>query len=474
MVLGANLDSGEWPEEHALAGVRVLDLTWVVAGPTATRLLAAWGAEVLKVEWPGRPDPIRFETPPPEDLGVVPRFALAEVSGFFNDTNANKKSITLNMRSPGGRAIFDRLVAVSDVVAENFSPSVMESWGYDYERLRDINPRLVYLSLSGYGHTGRKRYYVTYGPSAQALTGLTVGSGLPGREPAGWGYSYMDQIAGYLGALAAVAALYEREESGVGRYVDLSQIEAGTLLSGPTLLDSAANGRPTRRPGSPPGSRAVAPDDPHGYSFRSEVPCAPHNVYRCHGEGENAWCVIVARDEPEWRSLCSVIDEGLQSDPRFASMSERLTHQEELDERIADWTRGLNKYEVMRRLQEVGVPCAAVQTAEDRIENDPQLRARQVYVERDHPVLGARLFQSVPVHMSSTGPEIRAAAPLLGSANHEVYRGMLGLSQQEYDEGHTDGTFWPGDMSRPPWLQPTEASQAGEDDASDSKEVATP
>jgi crotonobetainyl-CoA:carnitine CoA-transferase CaiB-like acyl-CoA transferase len=447
---------------RALAGVRVLDLTWVVAGPTATRMLAAWGAEVLKVEWPGRPDPIRFETPPPADIGEVPRAYSAEVSGFFNDLNANKKSITLNMRTERGLALFERLLERCDVVSENFSPAVMESWGYDYERIRSINPRVVYLSLSGYGHTGRDRYYVTYGPSAQALTGLTLGSGLPGMEPAGWGYSYMDQVAGYLGALAVTAALYERERSGAGDYIDLSQVEAGTLLSGPTLLDSAANGRTSERPGYPPGNRALAPDEPHGYSFRSEAPCAPHNAYPCAGDAENAWCVIAAADDEAWRNLCREIDESLLADGRFATNADRIANQDELDELIAEWTLGQDKYAVMERLQRAGVPCGAVQTAEDRVVSDPQLRARGVYVELEHPVLGRRIFQSVPVHMSETPPELRTHAPLLGSGNRQVFCGILGLSEDELAELLADGTLWPVDMPRPPWLDGPRSDAPGE------------
>lgn len=439
--------------EAALDGIRVLDLTWVVAGPTATRMLAAWGAEVIKVEWPGRPDPIRYETPPPADLGEVPPHFGPEVSGFFNDTNANKKSITLNMRSAEGHEIFEQLLRVSDVVSENFSPAVLESWGYDYERFRALNERIIYLSLSGYGHTGRDRYYVTYGPSAQALTGLTLGAGLPGMEPSGWGYSYMDQIAGYLGATAVAAALYERETTGVGQHIDLSQVEAGTLLSGPSLLEQAANGRGSYRPGYPPGNRAVTPGVPHAYSFRAEVPCAPHNSYRCAGEGENDWCVIAAPDEEAWRNLCDEIGDGLLADSRFRTNADRLEHQDELDELIGAWTRTQDKYAVMERLQRVGVPCGAVQTAQDRIERDPQLRTRAIYVERDHPALGRRLFQTVPVKMSATSPEIRTAAPLLGSANREVYCGLLGLSEDELEKLQVNGTLWPADMPRPPWLQ---------------------
>ena len=443
--------------DAALQGVRVLDLTWVVAGPTATRMLAAWGAEVIKVEWPGRPDPIRFETPPPADLGEIPPQFWAEVSGFFNDVNANKKSITLNMRSDRGREVFERLVGECDVLCENFSPAVMESWGYDYEHLRALNERIVYLSLSGYGHTGRDRYYVTYGPSAQALTGLTLGAGLPDTEPAAWGYSYMDQIAGYFGALAVTAALYEREESGLGQHIDLSQVEAGTLLSGPALLESAANGRKSTRDGYPTGNRAATPGVPHAYSFRSEVPCAPHNTYPCAGEGENAWCVIAAPDDAAWRNLCGEIDADLLADSRFGSNDARLANQAALDEVIGAWTKRQDKYAVMERLQSVGVPCGAVQTAEDRIESDPQLRERGLYVERDHPALGRRLFQTVPIHMSATNPEIRTAAPLLGSANREVYCGILEIAEHEVDNLLADGTLWPVDMPRPPWLAPSGA-----------------
>jgi crotonobetainyl-CoA:carnitine CoA-transferase CaiB-like acyl-CoA transferase len=434
-----------------LDGVVVLDFTWVVAGPQATRLLAAWGADVIKIEWPERLDVIRFETPPPAGVEAPPDYAL-ELSGFFNDLNANKSSVTLNMRDEAGRVLFERLLAHADVVVENFSPAAMEKWGYDYDAMARINPKIIYLSLSGYGHTGRSRYYLTYGPSAQALSGLTFGSGLPSEEPAGWGFSYMDQIAGYTGAMAIVMSLIERERSGVGQYIDLSQAEAGMALTGAAFLDFVVNGRPGRRSGFPPGNRSSWSGGPASDAYRSEPLSAPHNTYRCLGDDENGWCVIVARTEEEWRTLADATGDAELAGDRFATLEQRLEHQDELDDRIEAWTRTLDKYEVMTRLQATGVPCGAVQSSADRMERDPQLRDRGVFSSLEHAALGRRRFQQVPVQMTATPPLIRRPAPLIGSSNEAVLQRLLGMDRAEVTSLTDAGLLWPSDMPRPSWV----------------------
>jgi len=435
----------------ALDGIVVLDFTWVVAGPQATRLLGAWGADVIKIEWPERFDVIRFETPAPAGVEVTPDYGM-EVSGFFNDLNANKSSLTLNMRDEAGRALFERLLRVADVVVENFSPAAMEKWGYDYSVMESINPRLIYLSLSGYGHTGRSRYYLTYGPSAQALSGLTFGSGLPGEEPAGWGFSYMDQIAGYTGAMTIVMALYERERSGAGQYIDLSQAEAGMALTGSAFLDFVVNRRGSRRPGFPPGNGSSWPGSSGADSYRSEPVWAPHNCYPCAGDDDNAWGVIVVRSDEEWRTFVDITGDTGLADERFATLDGRLENQEELDERIAAWTQRLDKYDVMSRLQVARVPCGAVQSSADRIERDPQLQERGVFSRLQHPALGNRRFQQVPVQMTETPPRIDTHAPLIGSSNEDVLKRLLGMDRDAVVTLVDAGVLWPLDMPRPSWI----------------------
>ena len=203
---------------RALEGVRVLDFTWVRAGPWCNRWLGALGAEVIKVEWP--------QTPNTRGIGgqPVPGFEpTLNTSGHFSDTNANKLSVTLNTRTERGFDLIKRLVAVSDIVIENFASGVLDRWGIGYEDMKKLRPDIIYLSMSGFGHTGRDKDYQTMGPIAQALSGLTYTSGLPGEQPAGWGWSYMDDTGGYFGAIYALSALYHRNATGQGQHVDQSQ-----------------------------------------------------------------------------------------------------------------------------------------------------------------------------------------------------------------------------------------------------------
>src|SRR5713226_1117347 len=262
---GANADlDGALP----LSGVRIVDFSWIVAGPQATRILADFGAEVIRIEYEGRIDSTRIGmTSPPADP------ASPNGSGVFNNLNRNKRSATVNLNHPDGLVLIRQLIAVSDAVVENFSSRVMEQKGLSYEAMAAINPGIIYLSLSGFGHTGRDCDYVTWGPTAQALSGLTLMSGLPDAPPAGWGFSYLDHTAGYYGAAALLLALHERNRSGLGQHVDISQVETGMVLAGPVMLDYAVNGRPYS---GAPGNHMTNPS------------VAPHNSYRCRRDPRRA------------------------------------------------------------------------------------------------------------------------------------------------------------------------------------------
>ena len=241
------------PTDPPLSGIRVVDFTWIVAGPTCTRLLGDFGAEVIRVENQQTLDSIRFGRPHPNG------FDPPDSSAMFNWLNRNKRSITLNARHPQGLELLKRLIAVSDVVVENYSSRVLESWGLGYEEQRAIREDIIYVSLCGFGHSGPQREYGTWGPTAQALSGLTAMSGFAGQEPAGWGYSYLDHMAGFTAAAAIAAAVVHRRRTGEGQYIDLSQVESGMVLTGPATLDFTVNGRRYRDTGNPPGNRAVWP-----------------------------------------------------------------------------------------------------------------------------------------------------------------------------------------------------------------------
>ncbi len=397
-----------------LTGVRVVDFSWIVAGPQATRILADFGADVIRVEYAGRVDSIRIGLISP---GTAP--GSLNGSGFFSNLNRNKRSVTLNMNDPRGLQAIQQLLSVSDIVIENYSAGVMEAKGLSYEAMAAVNPALIYLSLSGFGHKGRDRDNITWGPTAQAVSGLTYMSGLPDQPSAGWGYSYLDHTAGHYAALAALFALYHRTLSGQGQYIDISQIETGMVLAGPAILDRTVNGRPYRRPGNPPGNRSTYPA------------VAPHNSYPCRGE--DRWITIVAEDERQWAALVEVMGKGADwaDTPAFSTNSARLAHQDALDAQIGAWTRAFDPHELMLRLQSKGVPAGAVQTIEDRMEHDPQLAQRGFYSAADHAELGVHRFEGVPLQMSRSGWRVAHGAPLIGEHNGAVLGGLLGLSEDE-------------------------------------------
>ncbi len=430
----------------ALAGIRVVDFTWVRAGPWATRWLGALGAEVIKVEWPLNERGRSTGGAPP---GVA---ATLNTATNFNDTNANKKGITVNLRTERGLDLIKRLISVSDVVVENFSARALDSWGLGFEELCKLNPDIVYVSQSGFGHTGRYRDYTTMGPIAQAFSGLTFLSGLPGEPPAGWGWSYLDDTGGMYIAFSTLTSLYRRNITGQGQHVDLSQMIIGATLNGSALLDATVNGRPSQREGYPPGNRAHWPGTPMVNNYRGPT-TAPHNAYRTRGGGYNDWCAIACFSEEEWRRLVVVMGSPQwATSPNFTTLRGRLQHQAELDRGIQEWTQTIEKYELMERCQAASVPAMPVQSSEDRVDHDPQLRHRELYLEMDHQALGLRKFQNAPFKLSETPALNYQPAPLIGQHNQEIFEGMLGLNHEEFVSGYEDGTFWPKSMDRYPYM----------------------
>ena len=405
-----------------LEGIRVCDLTWIIAGPTCTRVLADFGAEVIRVEHQQAADAIRFGRPL---MGGAPTM---NNSGFFNYFNRNKKSMLLNVRHPMGADVLRRLIAVSDVVVENFSNGILASWDLDYPQLKAIKPDIIYCSISGFGHWGRDKEFTTWGPTAQALSGLTLTSGLPGMPPAGWGYSYMDHTAGYSGAIAVMAALHHRNRTGEGQHIDISQVEAGIVLNGPAILDFTVNGRSWRREGLPPGNHAWQPE------------VAPHNTYRC--AGEDRWLALACHSDAEWQALVRAMDEPRWTfDSRFRSNEARIAHQEELDVLIGEWTAGQQDYDAMELLQAAGVCAGVVQKASDRFDRDPQLRARDWWQRLQHEELGESDFDGVTPRLSDTPGTLRVAAPLMGEHTYDVATSILGMSEDEYVEHEGAGVF---------------------------------
>jgi crotonobetainyl-CoA:carnitine CoA-transferase CaiB-like acyl-CoA transferase len=336
--------------------------------------------------------------------------------------------VTINLRTPAGRDLAERLIARSDVVSENFAPGVMERWGFTYDRLAELSPNVIYARMSGYGHSGPHAEYRSYGPVVQAVSGLSYISGLPGREPSGWGLSYMDNQAAFYNSAALLMALYRRNLTGAGTEIDVSAIEAGINLVGPILLDVSVNGRSAVRPDYPTGNRLEWPN------------AAPHGVYPARGD--DRWVAIAVFDDAQWAGLVRALgDPDWAGDARLATQDGRHANQDLLDEHISAWTRQRDRHEVTDLLQAEGVPAGAVQNAEDLNETDPQIAHRGVFFEMDHPVIGPARFEGNPFTFSRVAPDNWRSAPLLGEDNAYVFKEIVGVDDDEYDRLAADGVI---------------------------------
>jgi len=418
---------------QALKGIRIADLTWMLASAGTTELLAGLGAEVIRIEWPGHLDFTRRqlqakpkEPPlgPLKKLDRIPKSAQsipeANASGLFSDRNAGKLGITLNMRHPDGIALFKRLVKKSDIVIEGFRPQAMRSWGIDYEALKSIKPDIIYLQMAGFGASGPYQNYASYGPIAQVMSGLGALTGYPEPQPPTmWNHSYMDVTPPFYGALALIAALYYRNRTGEGQYIDQAQYEPGLLLTGTSILDYSANGRRTRRAGN-----------------RSQFSAAaPHGIYRCNGE--DCWIAIAVFNDEEWRSLCHQMgDPPWCHNLQFATLEQRVKNADGLDRRIEDWTSTQDRYALMYRLQAAGMPAGVVQSPSDKVERDPQLKVREFFVTLPHSHLGSwphtrHLTSKLTRTPAHPGGITQRGGPCVGEDNYYVYSALLGLTDDE-------------------------------------------
>jgi benzylsuccinate CoA-transferase BbsF subunit len=373
-----------------LHNIRILDFTRVLAGPYATRLLADFGAEVIKVQ--------------PLSVGEEDAFSR----GYYNTWNRNKLGITLNLNKPEGIALAKRLAGICDAVVENFTPRVMANWGLDYNSLKKIKPDIIMLSMSIMGQTGPWRDYTGYGQTVQAFAGMTCLTSFPGKPPLGPGFSYADHIAGLYASLALLGALEHRRRTGEGQHIDISEVEAMVSLLGSAVMDYKANGKEPEPVGN------------------SSPLAAPHNVYPCRGD--NRWCAIAVFTDEEWRGLKRALgNPAWAKDKKFATLAGRQENRDELDRLITSWTQKLTADEVMSRLQENGVAAGVVQNAAE-LAGDPQLRARGFFVNR--PEIG-KFVDAAPLRLSASPAAYHRAAPSQGRDNNYVYGKLLGMSDKE-------------------------------------------
>lgn len=409
-----------------LQGVRIFDFSWFLASAGGTRFASALGADVIKVEWKDNPDtrlaamaPVGGREAREKATAPLKGVTDSDMGGQFNNKNAGKSGISLNIRHPKGMEIARRLIAMSDVVAEGFSPGVLQRLGLGYDVLRSLRPDIIYVQQSGMGGIGTYGRFRTIGPVAAAFAGTSEMSGLPEPAmPAGWGYSFLDWIGAYSFATAIIGALYHRDRTGRGQWIDSSQCESGIFLKPVPILDWSANGREWRRIGN-----------------RSPYkPAAPHGAYRC--AGEDRWIAIAAFDEAEWQALARVAGRAdWLSDPRFATLESRLLHQDALDAAVTEWTQGQDAYACMAALQAAGVPAGVCQTAEDRCDHDPQLAALSWLTEVTGTKIGRWPVTEIPAKLAATPPYsggiIDRGAPGYGEDNARILGELLGYSSAQ-------------------------------------------
>jgi crotonobetainyl-CoA:carnitine CoA-transferase CaiB-like acyl-CoA transferase len=419
-----------------LQGIRIFDFSWFLASAGGTRFAAALGADVIKVEWKDNPD-TRLAAMSPVGGREARRVATAPLNGVtgsdmggqFNNKNAGKSGISLNIRHPKGLEIARRLISLSDIVAEGFSPGVLQRLGLGYDTLRSLRPDIIYVQQSGMGGVGTYGRFRTIGPVAAAFAGTSEMSGLPEPAmPVGWGYSFLDWIGAYSFATAILGALYHRDRTGHGQWIDSSQCESGMFLTGVPVLDWSANNRLWSRVGN-----------------RSPYkPAAPHGAYRC--AGDDRWIAIAAFDEAEWQALTGVAKrQAWISDPRFATLESRLLHQDALDAAITEWTQGLDAHACMATLQAAGVPAGVCQTAEDRCDRDPQLAALSWLTEVTGTKIGRWPVTEIPTRLAATPPYsggiIDRGAPGYGEDNVRILGELLGYSSAQVDALAKEGVI---------------------------------
>jgi CoA:oxalate CoA-transferase len=383
----------------ALEGVRVLDFTQYLSGPVGTMVLSELGAEVIKVEMPGKGEPERLAVP------LTPK----RESYQFLSYNRGKKSITLNLKNPKGLEIARKLAAKADVLVENFAAGGMERLGLGYEEVSKINPRIIYASISGFGHTGPRRNDVSYDVVAQAMGGLMSVTGYPGGEPLKAGISLGDYMGGYNGAIAILAALYYRKVSGEGQAIDISMQDGIWAMVFPDRANYFDNHIVPKRIGN---------------KLSSSAPFGAYNA-------KDGYVVICTITDPQWQKVLQAIGrEDLSGEQRYATRENRTKNMEEVDSLVQAWCKEKTVEEVFAILKKFQVPCSPLPTF-DQVANDPHLLSRDMIVEVDQPVSGkVRLIGSV-YKMSKTPGDRKKRIPEVGEHNKEIYGGLLGIDAQE-------------------------------------------
>ena len=393
-----------------LSGVRIIEPGQVWALPYAISPLAAYGAEVIKVESAVRPDSSRGSPQPDSQVGDQPW----NNGGMYHEANRNKLGISLDLNTDRGKELFKELVSVSDVVAQNFPPRVMRNFGLDYPELRKIKPDIIVLDSTAYGSSGPWENYIGYGSSLQAVTGLTYLTGYEDSGPVQGGILFNDTLGALNATYAILLALAHRERTGEGQWIDLSQYEAGVAHLGEAFMEYEMNGvAPTRRGNSHPDH-------------------APYGLYPC--AGDDGWVSITVTSDAEWANFGRAVGEAWASNRDWETAESRLSQRKSLDEAIGRWTSDKDKHEVMHLLQSSGVACGAVYNTRD-IATDAHHADRGFFEISQHPEpVGPRPHSAPLFGLTGVDRPPDRLAPRFGEANRKVFQELLGRTDQEYDE----------------------------------------
>ena len=405
------------PGQGPLSGVNVLDLSWIVAGPTVGRAMADYGATVIRVESPTRVDTARVVGPFHQDEPGV------ENSGLYGSVNAGKWGLTLDLRVPEAQDIFRRLVVWADIVCESFTAGVLARWELDYQHLRELKPELIMLSSTLLGQSGPYNQVSGFGSQGAGMAGIQDLAGWPDRAPAGPYGPYTDYPAPRFALTALLAALDHRNRTGEGIFIDQAQAEGTLQLLAPALIDVKNGGPALKRRGN---------DDPQ---------MCPHGVYPCLApEGRpEAWVAIAVADDEQWRRLSSLLSLSI-SDEASLTFDERREHQAEIDDAISRWTSTMSAADVEVSLQQTGIAAHRLSTSEDAA-NDPQLAHREHFRRLPHSLHGETVIEGPRYILSETPAQHPRPAPQYGEHNELILTNLLGFSIEEIGELAASGAL---------------------------------
>jgi benzylsuccinate CoA-transferase BbsF subunit len=394
--------------EGPCKGIRVTEFTAAWAGPYATCLLGFLGAEIIKIESRKRPDYARMLS-----FTAGKQFSGPDQSWVFECLNLNKKSVALDLSKPKAVEIAKKLVAVSDIVAENMRPGVIERLGLGYDAMLECKPDIIYLSSSACGQTGPEREYAGYAPTFAALGGASFLTGYEDWPPSSF-LGDIDLRSATTATIAILAALVHRQKSGEGQYIDLASQETISIMLGEVILDYILNGVVQTR------------------QANGDHTMSPHDAYRCHGDDK--WISIAVATEEEWQALCKVMGRPeLAKDERFRDASRRFAKREELNRIISAWSIDKDAFALTEILQAEGVASAPCMSSEDLF-NDAHLKERGLFQSIDHPVIGKDWIIAPPWKLSETPALIERRSPLLGEHTSGILGEMLGMSASEIDD----------------------------------------